>query len=136
MATTPPPGEDTASVLAGVAAILDALQNFSGSGGSDNRLTQDLVYFPSSGSALQSFVCPFDLDIVRIFNANTISEAKVSMNGRTAFAVNQVCGNEGGLIALVGRGNFWEGRFRVNFNDQIWINVPIGSPISFTVEHR
>jgi len=132
----PDSGEDTSSVLAGVGAILEALQNFGTGTGARQATTQDLVYYMQAGSSLQSFVCPFDLDIVSIFNGNFASDLKVSMSGRTTFPNNQLCGNEGGFVAFVGRGTYWKGRFRCNFNDQIWINVPIGSAVSFTVEAR
>jgi len=98
-----------------------------------NRPTSDIVYSSISGSALQSFIAPFNFNI-RAMRSKSSTRAMISLNGRTAFDSNALSGAGGGYIGSVGLNQPWDGNFPIQVGQQVWVNVPIGNETEFTIE--
>ena len=107
-----------------------------GGGGGGMGPTQDMVYWQNTGASLQNFIAPFAMRIrsMTIPGAIGATRAIVSLNGRTTFDTNAISGVGGGLIGCPGTGKYWIGNFEVKAGAQVWINVPIGNEIHFTIE--
>lgn len=97
------------------------------------RPTEDWVWSVTSGSALRSFVAPKNANLIHM-RSKSATRCMVSFNGRTAFNEADLSGASGGYIGSVGLNQNWDGNVPLKSGQIIYVNMPIGNEIEFTVE--